>query len=98
MPRVRRGDGLRDLERAFVTAKGKAMKIILNITRDKDGADDVLQNTYAKAWKAFPNFKGDSSLDTWICAIARNEALIFLKKRRRYAIHLDTLKKPYGIP
>lgn len=91
MARVRKGDGIRDLEIAFVRAKGKAMKIILRITRDKEGAEDILQNTYSKAWKAFNNFKGESSLDTWLCAIARNEALIFLKKRRRYAIHLETL-------
>ncbi len=42
-------------------------------------ADDVLQNTFLKVWKAFPNFKNESSLYTWLYRIATNEALTFLK-------------------
>ena len=90
MSRTRKGDGRRDLEKAFITARRKASTLILRITRDQSTLDDVLQSTYEKAWKGYNNFKGGSTLDTWICAIARNEALIFLKKGRRYRIFLDT--------
>ena len=82
----------RDLEKAFVTARSSIEKVILAITRNIDAVDDVSQNAYLKAWRAKEQFKGDSSLKTWLCTIARNEALIYLKKGKRYAIHLDTIE------
>ena len=49
-----------------------------------DDADDVVQNTFIKAWKALPNFRGDSQLYTWLYRIATNEALSFLKKKKKH--------------
>ena len=49
-----------------------------------DDADDVVQNTFIKAWKALPNFRGDSQLYTWLYRIATNEALSFLKKIKKH--------------
>ncbi len=45
--------------------------------------DDVLQNTFVKAFKGLPTFRGGSSLYTWLYRIATNEALNALKKMRR---------------
>ena len=36
-----------------------------------DDADDVTQDTFVRAWKALPAFRGDSSARTWLLAIAR---------------------------
>jgi RNA polymerase sigma-70 factor (ECF subfamily) len=47
-----------------------------------DDTDDVLQNTFIKAWYALPEFRGDSQLFTWLYRIATNESLTFLKKKR----------------
>ena len=49
-----------------------------------DDADDVVQNTFIKAWKSLPNFRGDSQLYTWLYRIATNEALSFLKKKKKH--------------
>jgi RNA polymerase sigma factor (sigma-70 family) len=49
-----------------------------------DDADDVVQNTFIKAWKALPNFRGDSQLYTWLYRIATNEALSILKKKKKH--------------
>jgi len=49
-----------------------------------DDADDVVQNTFIKAWKALPNFRGDSQLYTWLYRIATNEALSFIKKKKKH--------------
>lgn len=43
-----------------------------------DDADDVLQNTFIKAWNAIDSFRGDSMLSTWLYRIAANESLAFL--------------------
>lgn len=44
-----------------------------------DDADDVLQNTFLKAWKSLPAFEGNSKFSTWLYRIAVNEALEFLR-------------------
>ena len=45
--------------------------------------DDVVMETYLKAWQSLPRFRGSASLKTWLCRIARNCALDFLRKRQR---------------
>ncbi len=48
-----------------------------------DDADDVLQNTFIKVWKALENFRGDSKIYTWIYRIATNESLSHIQKSKR---------------
>jgi RNA polymerase sigma-70 factor (ECF subfamily) len=47
-----------------------------------DDADDVLQNTFLKAFQGLDKFREDASLFTWLYRIATNESLTFLKKQR----------------
>lgn len=56
---------------------------IRKIVIDHDDTDDVLQNTFIKAWKALDNFKEESQLFTWLYRIATNEALGFLRQKSR---------------
>lgn len=53
---------------------------------DHDDADDLLQNTFIKAWKHLPDFRGESGLYTWLYRIATNETINFLKSRRLKAM------------
>ncbi len=46
-----------------------------------DDADDVLQNTFLKAWTYIDNFRGEAKLSTWLYKIATNESLNFLQKK-----------------
>ena len=48
-----------------------------------EDADDLLQNTFVKAWGAMDSFRGDSGLFTWLWRIATNETLTFLEKKRK---------------
>ncbi len=48
-----------------------------------EDADDALQNTFLNAWRSLPDFRNESSLYTWLFAIATNEALALIKKRAR---------------
>jgi RNA polymerase sigma-70 factor (ECF subfamily) len=47
-----------------------------------EDADDVLQNTFINAWKNIGEFRGKSSLYTWLYAIATNESLTLINKRK----------------
>lgn len=48
-----------------------------------EDADDILQNTFLKAWSNIENFRGDAKLKTWLYKIAINESLTFLEKERK---------------
>lgn len=55
-----------------------------------DDADDVLQNTFIKAWSYLDNFRGESQLYTWLYRIATNETITFLEKeKKRKAVSLS---------
>lgn len=54
---------------------------IRRIVQYHDDADDVLQNTFLKAWTALDTFRGESQLSTWLYRIALNESLTFLQKQ-----------------
>ncbi|MDR0750444.1 MAG: sigma-70 family RNA polymerase sigma factor [Tannerellaceae bacterium] len=47
-----------------------------------DDADDILQNTFLKAWANIDYFRGDAKLSTWLYKITINECLTFLNKQR----------------
>lgn len=53
-------------------------KMVLN----HDDANDLLQNTFMKAWTNIDLFRGDAKISTWLYKIALNECLTFLKKQR----------------
>ncbi len=55
---------------------------IRRIVIDHDDANDVVQNTFIKAWKGLEGFREDSQFFTWLYRIATNESLTFLKKKR----------------
>jgi RNA polymerase sigma-70 factor, ECF subfamily len=46
-----------------------------------DDAEDVVQETYLRAWRAYGNFEGRSSVRTWLFRIATNACLTALKYR-----------------
>lgn len=55
---------------------------IRRMVTDHEDANDLLQNTFLKAWFGLENFRGDSRLSTWLYRIAFNECLTFLSRRR----------------
>ena len=54
----------------------------MNITGNREDAEDVLQDAFLKAFEHLPDFREDSRFYTWITRIAVNEALMKLRKRR----------------
>ncbi len=46
--------------------------------------DDILQNTFLKAFQGFDSFRGESSLFTWLYRIATNETLSYIEKKKRH--------------
>jgi RNA polymerase sigma-70 factor (ECF subfamily) len=61
---------------------GRIYGLALKILRDENDAEDVLQETFLKAFRALPTFEGRSSISTWLYRIATNEALMLVRKRK----------------
>ena len=58
-----------------------------------EDADDVLQNTFLKAWKGLESFKGEAKLSTWLYRIATNESINVLnQKRNRHMMPLEDVE------
>ena len=65
---------------------------IRHLVNSHDDADDLVQETFIKAWKALPTFRGESSVSTWLWKVATNEALGFLRKQKvRAALRFEPL-------
>lgn len=55
------------------------------ILRDRDAAEDVVQEAFIAAFRSFGDFRGDAELATWLHRITVNTALSRLRKQRRLA-------------
>jgi len=60
----------------------KIYRLAKNITQNNEDAEDVLQDTFLKAYEHLDSFQGNSKFYTWIVRIAVNEALMKLRKRK----------------
>ncbi len=58
---------------------------IRRLVQNHDDANDILQNTFMKAWMSLDNFRGDAKLSTWLYKIAINESITFLDREKRRA-------------
>ena len=60
----------------------KIYRLAKHITQNEEDAEDVLQETFLKAFEHLPDFHGQSKFYTWIVRIAVNESLMKLRKRK----------------
>ena len=56
----------------------------------RDTADDLAQETYLRAWRALPGFRGEASARTWLLAIARRVAADHVRTSFRHCHTIDT--------
>jgi RNA polymerase sigma-70 factor, ECF subfamily len=62
--------------------EGKIFRLAMNITQNREDAEDVLQESFLKAYEHLDQFQGNSKFYTWIVRIAVNQALMKLRKRK----------------
>jgi RNA polymerase sigma-70 factor, ECF subfamily len=60
----------------------RVFRMAKQITQNDEDAEDVLQETFLKAYSHLDDFQGNSRFYTWLVRIAVNEALMKLRKRR----------------
>ena len=88
--RVQKGDK-RAFDLLVLKYQFKLQAIVARFVKDVDEVADVTQEAFIKAYRALPNFRGESQFYTWLYRIAVNTAKNHLvsKSRRPTAVPLD---------
>jgi RNA polymerase sigma factor (sigma-70 family) len=76
----------RALEEMFVASRSKFVAIAYSILRNKEDAEDAVQNAFLSGYRHLRDFEGRSALRTWFTSIVLNAALMIQRKRKPSAI------------
>jgi RNA polymerase sigma-70 factor (ECF subfamily) len=80
--RAQRGDH-HAFEMLVVKYQRRVERLISRMVRDSGLVEDVAQESFIRAWRALPQFRGDSAFYTWLYRIAVNTAKKALMERKR---------------
>ena len=87
-------DALKGDQRAFkglVTRhQGSVFHIVFRIVRDKEIANDLVQETFMKAFSSLKSYRSEYRFSTWLYKIAANSSIDHLRKKRIQALSLDS--------
>lgn len=82
-----------DDERAFGMLvqryESKVYSLALRMVRNPEDAEDVLQDTFLRAFRGIKSFLGNSTFSTWIYRIAANSALMRLRKKQLPTVSIE---------
>ena len=83
----------RDDDRAFGTLvtryESKVYRLALRMVRNPEDAEDVLQDSFLRAYRGIKSFQGNSTFSTWIYRIAANSALMRLRKKQLPTVSIE---------
>jgi RNA polymerase sigma-70 factor (ECF subfamily) len=85
---LRNGDRV-EFSRLVDAYSGAIYRLGIKMLEDPQDAEDILQETFIKAYRHLKEFDGRSSLSTWLYRIATNEALMLIRKRKNRPLSLD---------
>jgi RNA polymerase sigma-70 factor (ECF subfamily) len=69
--------------------KDTISRVILRIIKNREDAEDEVQETFLRAYRGLSEFRGNSKFTSWLIRIAVNRALMCLRTRRHQGISLD---------
>ena len=87
----------KELEREFLDMIAAQKRVIYKVcyiyAKDQDDLNDLFQEVVLNLWKSFPNYRGDSTVTTWVYRIAMNTCITFLRRSntRLQTIRLQTI-------
>ncbi|NJD60001.1 MAG: RNA polymerase subunit sigma-24 [Anaerolineales bacterium] len=67
----------------------KIYRLAIKMLNQQQDAEDVLQETFLKAYRAIKSFDGRSKISTWLFRIATNEALMIIRRKHPEMISID---------
>jgi RNA polymerase sigma-70 factor, ECF subfamily len=74
--------GTEALEEMFASSRSRFVAIAYSIVRNREDAEDAVQNAFLSAYRHLRSFEGRSALRTWLTRIVMNAALMIQRKRK----------------
>ena len=71
--------------------RGRILGVAQRVTHNREDAEDIVQQSFQKAFVHLHKFEGRSSFSTWLTRIAINEAIMCLRRRRAKGLWVDVL-------
>ncbi len=76
---------MREFDEIYAEYFSKVYGYVLCLCRSPDTAEEITQEAFFKALKSIGSFRGECSIGTWLCGIAKNTYTDCLKKQKRQA-------------
>ena len=80
--RARRGDA-DAFEQLVIAYRDQVFRLALRMCGNEADADEAAQEAFLSAWKALPNFRGDSQFSTWLYQLTSHAAIDLLRREKR---------------
>lgn len=80
--RARRGDA-DAFEQLVIAYRDQVFRLALRMCGNEADADEVAQEAFLSAWKALPNFRGDSRFSTWLYQLTSHAAIDLMRREKR---------------
>lgn len=80
--RARRGDA-DAFEQLVIAYRDQVFRLALRMCGNEADADEAAQEAFLSAWKALPNFRGDSRFSTWLYQLTSHAAIDLLRREKR---------------
>jgi RNA polymerase sigma-70 factor (ECF subfamily) len=78
-----------EFSRLVDTYSSKIYRLATKMLNQQEDAEDVLQETFLKAYRGIKSFDGRSKISTWLFRIATNEALMIIRRKHPEMISID---------
>lgn len=78
-----------EFDEIFSEHRRKVFSLALRMTGNEEDAADILQETFIRVYKGLGDFRGDSSVSTWIYSIAANVCRTFFQKLKSVPVPMD---------
>jgi RNA polymerase sigma-70 factor (ECF subfamily) len=95
--RVKRGDK-QAFEMLVVKYQRRVQRLVARMVRDPDRVEDIAQETFIRAYRALPQFRGESAFYTWLYRIAVNTAKKTLMDMKRDPVVTESALATRGEP
>lgn len=87
---------------AFATLVSRYEKFVftltLRIVKNREDAHEVAQDSFLRAFRYLPDFRGDAKFSTWLYKIVYSTSLNFLRKQNPDMLSLDDENRPLKLP
>lgn len=95
--RARRGDA-DAFEQLVVAYREQVFRLALRMCGSEADADEVAQEAFLSAWKALPNFRGESQFSTWLYQLTTHAAIDLMRREKRQIAAADITEVSAAAP